>query len=278
MITVILTEQDYKGETMKNLILILTIFLIGEVFAQPTAPSSYTTNYGFRKWVQGANPSADSINANWDLADTKIKLAYDSASVKMNLYGDQDVQGTKYFFGMLQIGSSADRNARFVLQNYGNAPTYAGELATTTSGNYLRFYGAGNDTVAMLSDIRDGAGGYAMLSGASFTGDVSAGQDFRTPYDSVSFTGSSINADNKSFIHLMSSGATNETIETITGGSDGKILYLINTDAGGYTMTIKDNVGNIETSGDFVMGTGDTMILLYNSVASKWYELSRSNN
>ena len=82
---------------MKKLILFLAIFLVGEVFAQVTAPSGYTPNYRFRKYTQGANPSADSLNANWTLADTKIKLAYDSAQVKVNTYATQTITGAKTF-------------------------------------------------------------------------------------------------------------------------------------------------------------------------------------
>lgn len=82
---------------MKNLILILALFLVVDTFGQVTAPSSYTTNYRFRKWVQGANPSADSINANWDLADTKIKLAYDSAQTKGSKVGLNTWSGLNSF-------------------------------------------------------------------------------------------------------------------------------------------------------------------------------------
>jgi hypothetical protein len=274
MTTVQVMEQDYKGETMKQLILILTIFLIGEVFAQPTSPSGYTTNYRFRLWTQGANPSADSLNANWTLADTKIKLAYDSASVKMNTYGNQNSRGLKTFTG----GGIALGGGRLFFNNSTvTTPLFIGELCPTTSRYYLTYTSpTGTDTLATLANIRSGAGGYAMLTGATFTGDVSVGQDLRTPYDSVQVASTSISADNKSFLHLYTPAAPQD-LETINGGSDGKILYITNTDAT-YSITVKDNAGNINTAGDFVMSQYDTMTLIYNSVASKWLELSRSNN
>lgn len=274
MTTVQVMEQDYKGETMKQLILILTIFLIGEVFAQPTSPSGYTTNYRFRLWTQGANPSADSLNANWTLADTKIKLAYDSASVKMNTYGNQNSRGLKTFTGG---GIALGGGRLFFNNNTVTTPLFIGELCPTTSRYYLTYTSpTGTDTLATLANIRSGAGGYAMLTGATFTGDVSVGQDLRTPYDSVQITSTSISADNKSFLHLYTPAAP-QVLETINGGSDGKILYITNTDAT-YSITVKDNAGNINTAGDFVMSQYDTMTLIYNSVASKWLELSRSNN
>lgn len=274
MTTVQVMEQDYKGETMKQLILILTIFLIGEVFAQPTSPSGYTTNYRFRLWTQGANPSADSLNANWTLADTKIKLAYDSASVKMNTYGNQNSRGLKTFTG----GGIALGGGRLFFNNSTvTKPLFVGELCPTTNRYYLTYTSpTGTDTLATLANIRSGAGGYAMLTGATFTGDVSVGQDLRTPYDSVQVASTSISADNKSFLHLYTPAAP-QVLETINGGSDGKILYITNTDAT-YSITVKDNTGNINTAGDFVMSQYDTMTLIYNSVASKWLELSRSNN
>lgn len=260
---------------MKKLILVLILLAI-EVFPQVTSPSGYTTNYRFRKWTQGANPSADSINANWDALDVAIKTAYDSASAKMNTYGNQDVRGLKN----LTSGGLTLNGGRFFFGNSTiTSPLYVGEISPTTSRTYLTYTNvSGTDTLATLANIRSGAGGYAMLSGASFTGDVSVGQDFRTPYDSLTISSTTISADNKTFIQLWTNGASPEDLETITNGSDGKIVYLLNIDAGGYAITVKDNVGNIQTAGDFVMGSGDTMVLIYNSVDSKWYELSRSNN
>jgi hypothetical protein len=258
---------------MKNLILILVIFLAGEIFSQVTAPSSYTTNYGYRKWVQGANPSADSINANWNELDADIKAVYDTAQVKVNLYGAQTIAGTKTISGILSLGTAG----RLTLGTL--VPAANGQIGY--EGAYLKFYHSSGtiDTVAMLDDVRSGASGYAALTGATFTGDVSVGQDFRMPYDSVAFDASeAISADNKSVLFLYSFTSAEEDIATINGGSDGKIIYLINTDASGYVATIKDNTGNIQTAGDFAMGLGDTMTLIYNSVDSKWYELSRSNN
>ncbi len=262
---------------MKNLILILVILLTGEIFSQVTAPSGYTTNYNFRKWVQGANPSADSINANWDALDARIKIVYDSAQAKLNTYGNQTIAtGTKTFTG----GTIALNGARLIFGTSAiTSPINVGEIATTASRTYITYTNvSGTDTLATLANIRSGSGGYAMLSGASFTGDVSVGQDLRTPYDSLTISSTTVSADNKTFIQLWTNGASPEDLETISDGSDGKIVYLLNIDAGGNAITVKDNVGNIQTAGDFVMGLGDTMVLIYNSVDSKWYELSRSNN
>lgn len=275
MTTVQVMEQDYKGETMKQLILILTIFLIGEVFAQPTSPSGYTTNYRFRLWTQGANPSADSLNANWTLADTKIKLAYDSASVKMNTYGNQNSRGLKTFTGG---GIALGGGRLFFNNNTVTTPLFIGELCPTTSRYYLTYTSpTGTDTLATLANIRSGAGGYATLAGSAFTGDVSMSADIRFPAESVTWDGSGvISASDITYLSLSPVAASSEDLETINGGSDGKVIYLLNTST--YTLTVKDGIDNINCAGDFVMGQYDTMTLIYNSVASKWLELSRSNN
>lgn len=251
---------------MKNLILILVLFLAGEILSQTTAPNAYTTNYGFRKWAQGANPSADSINANWNELDATIKVVYDSAQAKVNAYGNQSIAGTKTFSDSIKVS-----NDLVATTLYGGSLYLGGYLMSTDALGSDVFWNSA-DTLATLADIRD-----AVLAGASFTGDVSVGQDLRTPYDSVLVSTTTISADNISFA-LLYTGGSAEEIETISGGSDGKILYLMNHDDFGYTITIKDNVGNIEAAGDFAMGGGDSMTLIYNPVSVKWYELSRSNN
>ena len=53
-------------------VFLLSLFVSAGLWAQ-TAPSAYTTNYRIRQWASGANPSADSLNANWTLIDTKIR-------------------------------------------------------------------------------------------------------------------------------------------------------------------------------------------------------------
>lgn len=59
----------------KHLILFLLClaFFTVELLQAQTAPSGYTTNFRFRKWAQGANPGADSLNANWTDIDAQIK-------------------------------------------------------------------------------------------------------------------------------------------------------------------------------------------------------------
>src|SRR3990167_5734555 len=64
-------RNGLRRSSMKRVFL-LSLFVSAGLWAQ-TAPSAYTTNYRIRQWASGANPSADSLNANWTLIDTKIR-------------------------------------------------------------------------------------------------------------------------------------------------------------------------------------------------------------
>jgi hypothetical protein len=267
---------------MKYLLLILILSV--EIFSQATTPSGYTTNYGYRKWGQLANPSADSLNANWDELDADIKTAYDSASVKMNLYGNQDIQAQKNFLGILSIGKTGDRNAKLIIGNFGQSAVYAGELSSTAAGVYLTYLGNGvtPDTVAMLEDLRGGLTGYATLSGTqSFTGQKTFAEKL-IPTDDVQYTEETIAVGDVSFsMDGATYGSLNPddawTVVTINGGANGKIVHLINSSAT-YSITLDDGGGNLQLAGDFVMSQYDAITLIYDSGISTWIELSRSNN
>lgn len=268
---------------MKKLILILTIFLVGEMFGQVTSPSSYTTNYRFRKWVQGANPSADSINANWDDLDTKIKLVYDSAQTKINTYDNQVMYGSKYIGYLLGIGNTGYRAARFLIQNWSTTPTLANELAGTSTG-YLLYFGTGAtyDTIATLRDIRSGAGGYATLAGTeSFTGaktfdeKIISTDDVLHTRETINVGSTSFSVDGVTFGYLIPD-TPGYIVTTINGGANGKIVYLVNSTSD--YVTLDDGTGNLQLAGDFTMDQYDAITLIYDSNSSQWIELSRSNN
>lgn len=255
---------------MNKITLLIIILFAGLSYAQITAPNSYTSNYRFRLWSQGANPSADSLNANWTLADTKIKLAYDSAQAKVSLTGTQALYNKTLASPFIQNPIILDNLYFF------GTPSYA-ILNTNFSASLLKISfdgGANYDTLATLSDVRNGAGAYAPLAGASFTGDVSMAADIRQPRNSITVTTTSINVSDKTFCALTASSAQN--LQTINGGSDGKIIYLEN--SGSYTITIEDAVNNIECAGNCILGQFDTITFIYNAAEAQWVELSRSNN
>jgi len=70
--------------------------------------------------------------------------------------------------------------------------------------------------------------------------------------------------------------ASTDDLDTINGGSIGDILFLTATDST-RTVVVKDNIGNLQLSGDFSLDNiEDTIQLLYNG--TNWLEISRSNN
>jgi len=56
-----------------SLVLLAVVMLAVDGYAQATAPNNYTTRYRLRQWADGANPSADSINANWAQIDSSLR-------------------------------------------------------------------------------------------------------------------------------------------------------------------------------------------------------------
>lgn len=56
---------------MKNIIVTILILIAGNIYSQD-APIGYSTNYGFSKWAQGANPGATALNANTEKIDSAI--------------------------------------------------------------------------------------------------------------------------------------------------------------------------------------------------------------
>jgi hypothetical protein len=56
---------------MKILFLLIGVLFFVDLYAQD-APIGYTTHYGIRKYAENANPSADSLNANYELIDDAL--------------------------------------------------------------------------------------------------------------------------------------------------------------------------------------------------------------
>ncbi|HRK00912.1 MAG TPA: hypothetical protein PL089_14980 [Ignavibacteria bacterium] len=56
---------------MKKIIITILILIAGNIYSQD-APIGYSTNYGFAKWAQGANPGATALNNNTEKIDSVI--------------------------------------------------------------------------------------------------------------------------------------------------------------------------------------------------------------
>lgn len=221
---------------MKKYILFLIVFCVVDLLAQSTP--TYTSNYRFRKWAQGANPTADSLNANWTDIDTQVKVRQDSVTAHrtgLNTLMDS-VNAHRTALG---TGSNMDLSTT---QTAAGAKTFSGTVKTTGTlwiDGYMRIKA---DTVA----YNTASGGVLDL------GDIGAG----------------------TFTTITPNGI--DDIDQVSGGSDGKIQILTNTTS--YALTFKDETNNLALAGDFAMGQYDVLTLIYNSTVSKWQEISRSNN
>lgn len=72
--------------------------------------------------------------------------------------------------------------------------------------------------------------------------------------------------------------AASDDLDTINGGADGVILVLCSV-SNSRDVTVKDATGNIQLAGDFTMLTArDKLVLMYDSTAGVWCELTRSTN
>lgn len=136
---------------MKKIILFI-LFSIS-VFGQVSPPSGYTPNYGIRMWSQGANPSADSLNANWMLIDSKIRMSYDSAMTNsLKTYGNYNIYGNRYY----KSGSLVMDGSRLLFGS--NALTSSpsiGEIMPTSGRTYLTYTNnTRTDTLATQNWVR----------------------------------------------------------------------------------------------------------------------------
>lgn len=66
---------------------LLLLLLVSSVAWSQTAPSGYTTQYSIRRWAANANPSADSLNANWNGLDSAIAYLANKAATNASGLG-----------------------------------------------------------------------------------------------------------------------------------------------------------------------------------------------
>ena len=188
-------------------------FLLSFVLYAQTAPSSYTTHYHYRKWSAGANPSADSLNAQWDDLDANLWGVADSTRSLYTLFfishtslGDiksgvidwdmlssaakseivqtatisQNIAGTKSFTGTLQF-SGKDGILLLPDESVGLNLTPTGLLSHY--GSYVFFYTSSTtrDTLASWaktrSEIHDSLSAFSTSNFVTLTGSQTVSGD-----------------------------------------------------------------------------------------------------
>ncbi len=90
--------------------------------------------------------------------------------------------------------------------------------------------------------------------------------------------GSVARSATSSFYAIASEIGVADNLDTITGGSDGDMIAI--RPVSGDTITVRDNIGNIQLNSNFSMDNpADKMLLIYDASISKWCEASdRSGN
>src|SRR3990167_5459644 len=95
-----------------RIIFILFISMIClDLYAQSTP--TYTTNYRFRKYIQSARPTADSLNANWDEIDAAIKKRQDTIDTNVGKLWKANTWAAEQTFSdtVLHMGVTIDTMA-----------------------------------------------------------------------------------------------------------------------------------------------------------------------
>ncbi len=125
---------------------------------------------------------------------------------------------------------------------------------------------------------------YLQLSGGTITGDLtlSSGKLNIGAATELTLDASGLVTVTRTRHHIDTfedAGADDLVSIASSGGTtDGDILILQNM-IGSRTVTVKDNVGNIQMAGDFALtNPRDTLTLMFDAFSNKWIELSRSNN
>jgi len=130
----------------KAIITLLLIFFAGDLLAQ-TAPSSYTRK-GIRKWSAGANPGADSLNANWNLIDDLVSYGSERPVFTGTTQGADTLSAAPTWTAMHRdVGSTWKKVAQgyFVKRQY-DSLAYA-------SFQWEAFTGGVGDSVAIRLEV-----------------------------------------------------------------------------------------------------------------------------
>lgn len=141
---------------------------------------------------------------------------------------------------------------------------------TGSSGDIAAFQNSGTDKVTIS---RDGDGWFA--GDGSFEGEVDVGKFFNLTQQTGAQTPSG-DAITVTTSHVLLGSTGTDDLETISGGSIGRLLILVGPASG--NVTVKSAVNNIRLASgtDFSMDSDDTLMLMYDGI--NWLEISRSTN
>lgn len=210
---------------MKKYIFLIMVFCVIDLFGQASTPT-YTTNYRFRKWASGANPTADSLNANWTDIDTQIKVRADSITAhrtglntlmdsinahrtalgtgsNMDLSTNQTASGIKTFSGTAKVSGILSVTGMTRLKaDTVNHTTADGVLDIgSTHGSFITVVPSLADDIDEIDNLADGEfiiimnmGSYTLTFKDGVTNLILAGDFAMGQYDTLTLIYDSTNS------------------------------------------------------------------------------------
>ncbi len=162
-----------------------------------------------------------------------------------------NVGGNSTITGSLQVGSSVTISSGGLTVSTGNV----------SFGQDVSIAGALTSTLQMRSQMRLSVVG-STLSGGS------------TRFDNVQFPSSAC-------VVLLNQNSTSASISGISGGSHGRVLYLVNT-AGGFDLNLINNSANssadcrmqFASNTDKALNASGSVMLVYSTISGFWYGLA----
>lgn len=234
-----------------------------------------------------SNPTANKIYGGMFNA---VGSGTSGGSQSYGIYANASGSNTSYAGYFTAKGTAGDNYAIYADASSGSYNAYAAYFANGLvyiNNGFLNVAGKfavnTNGQITLVNNL--GASSYTnrvlMSDGTSYTptelfdrNNVWTGSVSYTA-ESVSYN-STIDASGKTVINAGGSG--NGTTSTLSNGTNGQIIILIN-GSSSFTWTLNES-GNINLAGsaDYVMGQSDTITLVYDNGTSKWLETARSNN
>lgn len=294
-------DMDYKENKMKQILLIILLLISVDVFAQFAAPT-YTDYLRLRKYAQGDNPSADSLNANWtgldnwadgvaelDSANTFSAIqTFNGANFAAGAHGTVTLSDSVVIPGLLRskkydpydatstMGSSSNPMNQVWARSFYSPNQYGNDSVGFSYGDSTLTF-TGNISMPSLTITES-----IMLDSGTVFNSFILGIDSHSPI-TVADTIATIDEVSPPLINLVLPGSMTTGISrlVIKPGSAGQIIVLRNGTVP-YTYKLNDYIGNDDNlmlSADFTMGYNDTIVLMcIVEDPQTWIEISRSNN
>jgi hypothetical protein len=179
-------------------------------------------------------------------------------------------------YGVLGIYTSSGAGNIMKLENY-----YAGgaDPAIVIQANDTG--GAGTSYIIQIisgpsASISYAAAVHTFTGPANFSTEVTAGTFFTLTSINTTISSDTITATASLMVVDTEGGAATDNLATINGFSLGRLL-IIRTANSARDVTVKDATGNLQLSGDCVLGSLNDSLTLYGTAAG-WREVSRSIN